>query len=233
MGAQTPERANRLQRKFEDWSDETRDPFHYETHYSSAGVILGYLQRLQPYRGMQAHRPQGGGITGFDSVAHAWSSASARELEDVRELIPEFFYLPDFLAAGPGSAAEGLDEASGEEEALGKDVALPPWCDGDPACFVRLNREALESEHVSAHLHEWIDLVFGYLQHGPDAARHLNVFNPLSYEGGLLDALNNAADDAERDLVMAQTAAVGQTPVRVFVSAHPKRHPQPASYTYP
>lgn len=27
--------------------------------------------------------------------------------------------------------------------------------------FVRILREALESEHVSSHLDEWIDLIFG------------------------------------------------------------------------
>jgi hypothetical protein len=42
------------------------------------------------------------------------------------------------------------------------DVELPPWADG-PHDFVRQMREALEAEHVSEHLHEWVDLVFGYI----------------------------------------------------------------------
>lgn len=41
------------------------------------------------------------------------------------------------------------------------DVELPPWAGGSPDAFVRLQREALESDFVSERLHLWIDLVFG------------------------------------------------------------------------
>lgn len=38
---------------------------------------------------------------------------------------------------------------------------------------------------MSAHLHEWIDLIFGYKQQGPAAEEALNVFYYCTYEGGL------------------------------------------------
>jgi len=44
------------------------------------------------------------------------------------------------------------------------------------------HKEALESEYVSKHLHEWIDLIFGYKQKGPEAEKAINVFRYLAYE---------------------------------------------------
>lgn len=41
-----------------------------------------------------------------------------------------------------------------------------------------------ESEYVSTHLHEWIDLIFGYKQRGPAAEEALNIFYYCTYEGG-------------------------------------------------
>jgi len=33
----------------------------------------------------------------FTTIKDAWESASKNNMADVKELIPEFFYLPDFL----------------------------------------------------------------------------------------------------------------------------------------
>jgi hypothetical protein len=44
-------------------------------------------------------------------------------------------------------------------------------------------QQALESEYVSAHLHEWVDLVFGCKQKGTAAETAQNVFYYLTYEG--------------------------------------------------
>jgi len=61
------------------------------------------------------------------------------------------------------------------------DVELPKWAE-TPEEFILKHKAALESEYVSKHLHEWIDLIFGYKQKGQEAINAVNVFRHLSYE---------------------------------------------------
>lgn len=64
--------------------------------------------------------------------------------------------------------------------------------------------QALESEFVSSQLHQWIDLIFGYKQRGPEAARALNVFHYLTYEGAT--RLDSITDPSLREVWHARIA---------------------------
>jgi len=87
--------------------------------------------------------------------------------------------------------------------------------------FIRLHRKALESKHVSEHLNEWIDLIFGYKQRGREAIAAVNVFHPLTYEGEVdVDAIT---DKITRDATLAQIHSYGQTPRKLFDSPHPRK----------
>jgi hypothetical protein len=92
MGALGPESRQKIFReKFENpdaYSDAP--PFHYGTHYSSAGTVLHFLLRMQPYT-EGAKLFQGGKFDIADrifySVKESYNYATS-EPADVRELIP-------------------------------------------------------------------------------------------------------------------------------------------------
>jgi hypothetical protein len=90
-----------------------------------------------------------------------------------------------------------------------------------PEDFVRLHRAALESDFVSADLHHWIDLIFGYKQVGQPAVDAMNVFFHLTYE----DRVDNLKidDEAMRKATLSQIENFGQTPAQLLTEPHPPR----------
>jgi hypothetical protein len=223
MGCQIPEREYDFRERYKslvDIDDPTIIPFHYGTHYSSSMVVTSYLIRLQPF--VQSYLSlQGGSFDHadrlFSSIEKAWNSASRDSSADVRELTPEFYYLPEFLV-NRNKYNFGATQSTGETV---NDVALPPWAKGDPQIFIAKHREALESPYVSMHLHKWIDLIFGYKARGDAAVEAVNMFQPLSYHGAKdLDAIQ---DPRERLSSINIIHNFGQTPYQVFTRAHPAR----------
>ncbi|KAI1154064.1 beige/BEACH domain-containing protein [Nemania diffusa] len=220
MGAQTARRQAEYSARYASLAEIGESPFHYGTHYSSAMIVASYLIRLPPF----VHSYillQGGNFDHADrlffSIEGSWKSASQDTGSDVRELIPEFFCLPEFLTNVNGYNFGTRQGAGGQVH----DVQLPPWAKGDPNIFVAKHREALESPYVSQNLHHWIDLVFGNKQRGEAAVENLNVFHHLSYYGA--KDLDNIADSEERHATTSIIHNFGQTPHQVFTKPHPPR----------
>eukprot|EP00887_Chlorella_sp_A99_P003486 scaffold7.g3486.t1 len=223
VGALNPRRLQFFLERYRSMEQDQDEipPFHYGSHYSSAGSggHFDHADRL------------------FHSVAATWQNCLDSS-SDVKELVPEFFYCPEFLLN-----ANSFDLGTRQDGTTLADVVLPPWANGSADEFVRIQREALESEHASAHLHAWIDLVFGCRQRGPPAAAALNQFYYLTYEGSVdLEAI---ADPVARRAVEEQIAHFGQasawgrggswraraggggTPMQLFRKPHPRRGPPP------
>ncbi|PGH19683.1 hypothetical protein AJ80_03838 [Polytolypa hystricis UAMH7299] len=223
MGCQTPEREAEFRSRYQSFAemgDHNAPPFHYGTHYSSAMIVSSYLIRLQPF--VKSYMLLQGGTFDhadrlFYSVPKAWESASRSNMTDVRELIPEFFYLPEFLA---NTNKYDFGQRQNASQSIDS-VELPPWAKGDPKIFVTKHREALESPYVTQNLHRWIDLVFGFKQKGDTALEAVNVFHHLSYQGA--KDLDNIDDPVERLATIGIIHNFGQTPHQVFQKPHPPR----------
>mmetsp|Transcript_19775 Transcript_19775/g.36430 ORF Transcript_19775/g.36430 Transcript_19775/m.36430 type:complete len:2240 (+) Transcript_19775:1474-8193(+) len=195
--------------------------FHYGSHYSNPGIILHYLVRLYPYS--QGFKELHDGKFDlpdrlFSSINEAYRMAT-EDISDVKELIPEFYFLPEFLLN-----IEDYDFGYTQMGEKVHNVKLPPWAT-DAYDFVRQMREALESDHVSAKLNEWIDLIFGYKQQGEAAQAALNAFFYMTYEGSV--DLDKVSDPSLRNAMEAQVVHFGRTPSQLFTKPHPKRQLKP------
>ena len=216
VGALNPARLAKLRARYREMPEPK---FLYGTHYSTPGYVLYYLVREAPEYQL---RLQNGRFDHpdriFCSIADTWNSVLTNSA-DFKELIPEFYCFPAFL-----TNTENLDLGVRTADAATRtpiaDVVLPPWA-ASPADFVAQMRAALESDHVSAHLHEWIDLIFGYKQRGQPAVDADNVFYHLTYEGAV--DMEHITDPVQRQSYQDQIREFGQTPSRLFTAPHPQR----------
>nr|XP_046254941.1 neurobeachin-like protein 2 isoform X3 [Scatophagus argus] len=220
IGVVNPRHAQNVREKYESFEDPTGtiDKFHYGTHYSNAAGVMHYMIRMEPFTTLHIQLQSGRfdcADRQFHSVAAAWQ-ARMESPADVKELIPEFFYFPEFLQNMNGF---DLGHLQISQEPV-TDVLLPRWATSRED-FIRKHRKALESEHVSSHLHEWIDLIFGYKQRGEEAVNALNVFYYCTYEGAVdLDAI---ANETERKALEGIISNFGQTPCQLLKEPHPPR----------
>uniref|UniRef100_A0A673B9J9 Neurobeachin-like protein 2 n=1 Tax=Sphaeramia orbicularis TaxID=375764 RepID=A0A673B9J9_9TELE len=205
--------AKAVREKYESFEDPTGtiDRFHYGTHYSNAAGVMHYLIRVEPFTSLHIQLQSGRfdcADRQFHSIPATWQTLMDNP-NDVKELIPEFFYFPEFLENQNGF---DLGRLQISKERV-NDVVLPKWAKS-PEDFIYKHRKALESEYVSAHLHEWIDLIFGYKQKGPAAVEALNVFYYCTYEGAVdLDAIT---DEKERKALEGMISNFGQTPCQLL-----------------
>ncbi|XP_006895440.1 PREDICTED: lysosomal-trafficking regulator [Elephantulus edwardii] len=193
-------------------------PYHYGSHYSNSGTVLHFLVRMPPFTKMfLAYQDQSFDIPDrtFHSTNTTWRLSSFESMTDVKELIPEFFYLPEFLVN-----REGFDFGVRQNGERVNHVNLPPWARNDPRLFILIHRQALESDCVSQNICQWIDLVFGYKQKGKASVQAINVFHPATYFGMDVSAVE---DPVQRRALETMIKTYGQTPRQLFHTAHASR----------
>ncbi|KAJ3102329.1 Neurobeachin-like protein 1 [Phlyctochytrium bullatum] len=182
-------------RQFEDPSGTVKK-FLYGTHYSTSAAVLFYLIRLEPFASLHI-------------------ALQAGKFDHPDRLLEFCLYRHPVL-----TGKNKFDLGQKQTGAIVDDVILPNWA-SSPEEFVRVHREALEGDYVSDHLHEWIDLIWGYKQTGEEAVKANNVFYYLTYEGAI--NIDSVKDPIERKSIEDQINNFGQTPSQLFLKPHPQR----------
>lgn len=213
-------------RRYDQLKDEIAHSFHYGSHYSNGGIVSYFLIRLEPFATYGINL-QGGYFDVadrlFSSIAVAWEG-SAIHSGDYKELIPEFFYLPD-LFLNRNHYILGTKQDGGRVQ----DVELPEWAGGSgiygAVNFIRIHKKALEGRIVSEKLPKWIDLIFGSKQKGKQAELEVNTYCHFTYEDSIKKIIGKRADPdlALQEGIIHQIVYYGQTPIQVLLSSQPAK----------
>lgn len=197
VGALTEKRLSKLLAK------QRTKSYLYDSCYSNPFSVCYYLVRLEPFTSKFIEK---NGLISedseiFTSVGDSYIKASTN-FSVFRELIPEFFFFPEFLINNNTDF---------------NNVVLPPWANNSPFEFIYMHRKALESHYVSSHINEWIDLIWGNKQNGEKAIEANNVFSPEFYDSIYDD---QSIDLNEIEYLQSNT---GKIPTKLFEMKHPTR----------
>lgn len=200
--------------------------FHFGTHYSNPGIVFQMMMRVSPF--IEAYIKFFSGLDHADRMFHSMeeSQRSAKtDPNDVRELTPEFFSVPDVFV-NREQLSFGRREDTKEEV---DDVVLPPWAKANPYRFIEIQRRALESDCASKSMNKWIDLIFGYQQQGREAEKAHNIFPKLSYDA---ESILTKASESQRESYKMQAYHWGQTPAQLLVARHKERIAKEPNLSY-
>ena len=159
---------------------DTMKPYFYGSNYSNPTYVCHFLMRVFPFTKI-AIELQG---SKFDlanrlflSVENSFEN-SITDKTDVRELIPEFFYLPEIFLN-----INNLNMGSLENGEKVNNILVP--CLDNPFEFVKTMKAILESDEISNVIQNWIDLIFGSKSKGKEAENAKNLFTEESYQESL------------------------------------------------
>ena len=155
-------------------------PYIYGSNYSNPTYVCNYMTRIFPYTHIGIEL-QGDKFDDpnrlFTSIKSTFKSSTTQKA-DVRELIPEFFYLPEMYIN-----LNDLDMGIKDDGKKVGDVDTP--CQNNPYEFTHLMRYILENDTISYNIQNWVDLIFGYKNKGKEAELAHNVFIETSYQEGI------------------------------------------------
>uniref|UniRef100_H2YXH0 BEACH domain-containing protein n=1 Tax=Ciona savignyi TaxID=51511 RepID=H2YXH0_CIOSA len=188
-----------------DKYDQFEDPlgvikkFHYGSHYSNAATVLFYMLRMEPFSTLHIQL-QAGRFDLADRQFHslpATFQAMYETSNDVKELIPEFFYLSEHLV---NSNNFDLGKLQFSKETV-NDVLLPKW--------------AKSATDFTFQVY-WV-ILCAYEGNFITALQ----LNYCTYEGAV--DLNAIQDPIHRKAVEGMINNFGQTPTQLLHDPHPHR----------
>ena len=169
---------------------EGSKPYYYGTNYSNPIYVCNFLMRLFPFTHisivLQGNRLDNPNRL-FLSVSNSFYNSISQK-SDVRELIPEFFYLPEMFLN-----INDVNLGKKEDNSLVYNVTTP--CKNNAYSFVEIMKKIFENNYISSYLNYWVDLIFGSKVRGKEAENAKNIYTENSYQENI--NLNNVENKYE------------------------------------
>ena len=191
----------------------TQIPYYYGTHYSNPTYVAHYLCRIFPFsfvsieiHGNKFDDPE----RMFVSIEKTFQSVTSLK-DDIREIIPEFYYQPEMLNNNNNlNLSQDKFDSNGIKVVI-NDVELPSWSNNSSVDFILEHRKHLESDGI--HINQWIDLIFGSHQRGENAEKIGNIYMSYTYEK-MIKIME--VDDYDQRSALLRLFEMGVTPKILF-----------------
>jgi hypothetical protein len=212
------ERKEDYQSHWENLEKETDREENYDrygSHYSTSLYLTYYLVRVFPFSYIRLEL-QGKKFDDpnrlFNSLSNSFECAITQKA-DLRELIPEFFCLPEmFYNMNELNFGEIIDTKTKSSIPV-NNIEMPPWANKDGYIFIEKHRTFLESIEISEKINEWFNIIFGSKQKGKGAKAIGNLFIKQTYDD--FDEIHQKADPNEQ-IYQKRMVEFGVTPSQIF-----------------
>jgi len=102
------------------------------------------------------------------------------------------------------------------------DFELPNWSKDDPRRFTLVIKRIFESKNVNTKLNNWIDLIFGIAQSGPEAIKFCNTYRSACYELGS-EEIEELKQNGQLLGNLIEKQEMGYNPKQIFKKLHKKK----------
>ena len=220
VGAQTKSSSLKAQENYDYLKNDpvpVKKPFHFGSYISTPGYVNYFYIRSVPSLVLKlqsgAFAPGDRVFRGFETL---WLSMFKGGTQ-YTELIPEF-YCPNKMDLFLNKYR--IDLGSTPEGSTIDDVEVANWATGIEDFMYKM-KAALESEHCSLNLHNWIDLTFGVKAH-KEAVDNTNQYGECCYGNSYRNDIESASP-LKREALKLQAMEYGQIPIQLFDGPHPKK----------
>ena len=202
--------------------DKEENEDRYGSHYSTSLYLTYYLVRVFPFSYLRIEI-QGKNFDDpnrlFNSLDNSFECAISQK-SDLRELIPEFFCLPEMFYNINDLNLGEIYDPNKKANILINDISMPAWSSNDAYIFIKCHREMLESIEISERIHEWFNIIFGSKQKGPKAKKINNLFIKQTYDD--FDEVYKESLPSDK-IYQKRMVEFGVTPSQIFKNDVEKR----------